>query len=192
MFTGKTEPGTHLLINGEFTYVEADGSFQKQITLFRPGIEQIELKASDKLGNEVTRIVQFFYGYTIQLWIGKAKVRNNAVEKEIPLAPFIREGKTMVSFRLVGEELKAKILFSTDDKTKQVNKVSYELDGSLILITIGDKRASVNGKEVLMEVPAYIVSGYTVVPLRFVTTGLGCKVEWEPMYQMITITYPVK
>lgn len=192
MFTGKTEPNTFLLINGEFTYVEVDGSFQKQITLFRPGLEHIEIKASDKLDNSVTRIVQFFYGYTIQLWIGKAKVRNNSVEKGIPLAPFIKEGSTMVPFRLIGEELKATILFSTDDKTKQVRKVSYELEGTLILITIGDKRASVNGKEVLMEVPASIVNGFTVVPLRFVTTGLGCNVEWEPTNQMITLQYPGK
>lgn len=37
----------------------------------------------------------------------------------------------------------------------------------------------VNGKEIKSETPAYIESGRTMVPLRFISEALGEKVEWE-------------
>lgn len=37
----------------------------------------------------------------------------------------------------------------------------------------------VNGKEIKSETPAYIESGRTMVPLRFISEALGEKVEWK-------------
>jgi hypothetical protein len=59
-----------------------------------------------------------------------------------------------------------------------------------IQLTINSKVALVNGKQVTLDVPAQIVKGSTVVPLRFVTEALGCEVGWESKAQIITITYP--
>jgi hypothetical protein len=186
---GKTEPSALLVINNEFVYVEEDGSFTKEINLSRVGIEQVEIIATDNLGNSTTRIIQFFYGYTILLKIGRVIARINTIEKQMPLAPFIQQDRTLVPFRFIGEELKAKVGYQVDNK-KTVKYVTYELGNTKIKLTIGSIKALVNGKEVNLEVPAQIIKGSTIVPLRFVTEGLGCSVQWEPITQNITILYP--
>jgi hypothetical protein len=66
----------------------------------------------------------------------------------------------------------------------------YELGTVKIKLTIGASDAIVNGSKVKLDVPAQIVKGSTVVPLRFVTESLGCALGWEPKAQIITITYP--
>ena len=49
-----------------------------------------------------------------------------------------------------------------------------------VTLNIGDDRAMVNEKEVMMDLAAFLVSGRTMVPLRFFENALQAKVEWEP------------
>lgn len=190
LLRGKTESSAVLVINGEFVLVEEDGSFSKEISLSRVGVEQVEIIATDSLSNTTTRIVQFFYGYTIQLKIGSTTAKNNTIEKKMVLAPSIQKGRTLLPFRFIGEELKAKVGYQVDQKTKAVQYVTYELGTLNIKLTIGSMKATVNGKEVALDAPVQLIKNTTVVPLRFVAENLGCSVEWEPIYQTITIQYP--
>jgi hypothetical protein len=126
----------------------------------------------------------------IILQIGSTKATTNGEEKVVPQAPFIQKGKTLVPFRFIGQELQAKIGFTQDPKTKFVKTVSYDLGTTKILLTIGAMKALVNGKEVELDVPAQIIKGTTVVPLRFVSENLGCTLGWDGKTQTITIQYP--
>lgn len=49
-----------------------------------------------------------------------------------------------------------------------------------VTLTIGSKSAVVNKKEVMMDLAAFLVSGRTMVPLRFFEKALNASVEWEP------------
>lgn len=49
-----------------------------------------------------------------------------------------------------------------------------------VTLTIGSKSALVNQKEVMMDLAAFLVSGRTMVPLRFFEKALSASVEWEP------------
>ena len=49
-----------------------------------------------------------------------------------------------------------------------------------VTLTIGSKSALVNQKEVMMDLAAFLVSGRTMVPLRFFEKALNASVEWEP------------
>lgn len=49
-----------------------------------------------------------------------------------------------------------------------------------VTLTIGSKNALVNQKEVMMDLAAFLVSGRTMVPLRFFEKALSASVEWEP------------
>ncbi len=49
-----------------------------------------------------------------------------------------------------------------------------------VTLTIGSKSAMVNQKEVMMDLAAFLVSGRTMVPLRFFEKALNASVEWEP------------
>lgn len=128
----------------------------------------------------------------IQLTIGSTEAIVNGEAKTLLLAPFIQKGYTLVPFRFIGESLHATIDFTTDPTSKQVKTVTYELEDTEIVLTIGSLRAMVNGKEILLDVPPQIKNGTTVVPLRFVSTNLGCKIDWDPVQLKITLSYPEK
>lgn len=189
--TGKTDdPTAQLLVDGEVAYVEADGSFSFDLTLKQVGKVKVLLEATDPIGNVNKKELDFWFGYTVILQVGNKVGKTNDIEKTMNVAPFIQKGKTLVPFRFIGEQLNAKIDYTPDPKTKLVRDVMYELGTVKIKLTIGATDALVNGSKVKLEVPAQIVKGSTVVPLRFVTESLGCALGWEPKAQVITITYP--
>lgn len=53
-------------------------------------------------------------------------------------------------------------------------------DVPLIEITIGSTTAIVDGREVQLDVPAQIINGRAMVPVRFVSEALGRRVDYEP------------
>ncbi len=61
-----------------------------------------------------------------------------------------------------------------------------------ITLRIGADVATVDGRAVTLDAPARIVPpGRTVVPLRFVSEALGCRVDWDGDTQTVTITQEV-
>lgn len=57
-----------------------------------------------------------------------------------------------------------------------------------INITIGSRKASVNGKTKTLDVAPRAENGVTLVPIRFVAEALGCEVEYNAKTKEITIT----
>ncbi|MDF2440360.1 MAG: iron complex transport system substrate-binding protein [Abditibacteriota bacterium] len=49
-----------------------------------------------------------------------------------------------------------------------------------VTLTIGREEAVVNQKDVMMDLAAFLLSGRTMVPIRFFEKALQAKVEWEP------------
>jgi hypothetical protein len=189
--TGKIDdPSALLLINGEIADTDSDGSFSFTLQIKGHGKIHLTLEATDRIGNTNTKIVDFWFGYTMVLQIGSKTATNNGIQKLLTVAPFIQNGKTLVPFRFIGEQLGAEIDFTLDPPTNRVKTVSYMLGTITIRLTIGDNIAFVNGHKVLLDVPAYITTGTTVVPLRFVAESLGCNLNWNSESQTITILYP--
>ncbi len=186
--TGKTDPTALLQINGEIIPVGLDGFFRYELN--HTGLFELVLTATDPVGNTNSKVMDVWYGYTIILQIGSLKASTNEENILLNVAPLIQKSKTLVPFRFIGEQLNATISYTTDPKTKLVKTVSYVLGNTTIVLTIGANKALVNGKSIPLDVPAQIMKGTTVVPLRFITENLNCKVEWEPKAQLITITYP--
>jgi hypothetical protein len=91
----------------------------------------------------------------------------------------------MVPLRFIGEALGAKVDWDNAER-----KVTYTLYGRTIELWIDKSTALVNGDPVVVDPAPYIVSGRTVVPLRFVSENLGAAVEWESKTQRITIKFP--
>jgi len=88
--------------------------------------------------------------------------------------PIIVEGRTLVPLRAIFEGLGAQV--SWDDTTKTATGIK---DGKEIKITINNTVAKVDGKDVTLDVPAQIVNSRTLVPVRFISESLGCKVDWN-------------
>lgn len=89
--------------------------------------------------------------------------------------PFMDENdRTLVPVRFVAENLGAKVGWH-----EQLNRVDIALDGKYISLTIGEKKAFLNGNDVVFDTAAVIKDNRTFVPLRFVSEALGETVEWD-------------
>ncbi|BCM91098.1 hypothetical protein IAD21_02962 [Abditibacteriota bacterium] len=64
------------------------------------------------------------------------------------------------------------------DATKK--EVVAKKGASTIRVKIGSKSATVNNKEVMMQLAAFLFEGRTMVPARFFEEGLDAQVEWNP------------
>ena len=99
------------------------------------------------------------------------------------VAPIETSGRTLVPMRAIGEALGARVDYFDEDKSIIVTK------GNLVIkLTIDSKTVSVNGVVSELDVPATVVDGRTLVPLRFVGESLKATVEWvgETRYVLIT------
>jgi len=72
-------------------------------------------------------------------------------------------------------------------------KVTIVRKGTTLSLWIGKNPANLNGKSVKIDTNAkvvpIIVSGRTLLPLRFVAEALALDVGWDSKTQVITITY---
>lgn len=97
--------------------------------------------------------------------------------------PTIEQGRTLVPMRAIFEALGVKV--SWDGKTRTVTATKGQ---TRVWLTVGVKTAYKNGAVITLDVPARIVNGRTLVPLRFVSEALGCSVHWDAKSQTVTIT----
>jgi len=119
----------------------------------------------------------------IQITIGSTKAYVNSKETSLDQPPVIENGRTLVPFRFIGEALGAEIGWDPVKKT-----VSYVLGDMNIILTIGSTTAFVNSIATKLDVAPKILSGRTVVPVRFISETIGAKVDWNSSTKMVTVT----
>ena len=107
--------------------------------------------------------------------------------KVFDVMPVLINDRTMVPLRGIFETLGAEV--GWDDATWTVTATKGE---TTVVLQIDNKTAKVNGKEIELDVPATLVSERTMVPVRFVSESLGCKVDWIDETQTVVITSHVK
>lgn len=111
------------------------------------------------------------------------KITIDGVQLTTDQAPVMSANRTMVPLRGVFEALDAKVLWKQSTKTVTAMK-----DGTTIVLPLGSRTATINGKSITLDVPAKSIKGRTVVPLRFVSEALGEKVGWNSSTKTVSIT----
>jgi len=97
--------------------------------------------------------------------------------------PFIDDnGRTQVPVRFVSEALGAEVGWEGSTKTVTISQGDKE-----IKIVIGKKDYTINGEKSLMDTEALLKEDRTFVPVRFVSEGLGAKVDWDPAVRTVYI-----
>ncbi|MEW9669935.1 copper amine oxidase N-terminal domain-containing protein [Ammoniphilus sp. 3BR4] len=96
-------------------------------------------------------------------------------------------GRTMVPARFVAEKLGAKVEWNGT-----LEQVTFLHKGRTIILTIGQKQARVNGKDILMDAPAVIKNDRTMVPLRFISELFEAQVEWKEERDLAVVTQAAK
>ncbi|WP_179295459.1 copper amine oxidase N-terminal domain-containing protein [Bacillus sp. FJAT-45350] len=93
------------------------------------------------------------------------------------------ENRTLVPLRSIFEELGANVHW--DAATK---KITATKGSTKVILTVNSRHTSVNGKAVVIDVPAQVQKGRTLVPLRFVSEAMGASVDWDSQLYMATIS----
>jgi len=97
--------------------------------------------------------------------------------------PFIDDnGRTQVPVRFVSEALGAEVGWEGSTKTVTISQGDKE-----IKIVIGKKDYTINGEKNLMDTEALLKEERTFVPVRFVSEGLGARVDWDPAVRTVYI-----
>ncbi|MCR2803352.1 stalk domain-containing protein [Paenibacillus soyae] len=90
-------------------------------------------------------------------------------------APIVKNGRTLVPFRKLFETFGFTVNWVDKDG---VRKATGTKTGLSIELPINGKFASVNGRQVELDVPAQLVNGRTMIPLRFVAENSGYEVSF--------------
>ncbi len=92
------------------------------------------------------------------------------------------KGSTLVPMRGIFEALGATVKF---DKATQT--VYGQKGATAIILPLGALTATVNGQPQSLPLPAQLINGTTLVPLRFISQSLGASVGWNPASSTVTI-----
>lgn len=84
-------------------------------------------------------------------------------------------GRVLVPLRAGGENLGAEVEWKAKEKL-----ITLKLDNKVVEITVDSKTAKVNGNKTTLDVPAKLVDGRTLVPIRFISESFSKTVEWHP------------
>lgn len=97
--------------------------------------------------------------------------------------PQVLMGRIVVPLRGIFEKIGAYVEYDP-----ALHLITAHYQNQSIEIHMGNKIANVNGAEVLMEVPASIIEGSAMVPLRFLAESLGATVQFDQPTNTVAIT----
>lgn len=165
--------------NQDFSLV-ADGTILKQIPDF-------EIVDYSKIGRyEVVEQDADFEEEdsfkTIILTIGSDQMYQGDEVVTLDVPAQVVNDRTLVPLRAIFEALGATVEW--DENIKTVTSVK---DDITIKLTIGSDKLYKNGEETVLDVPAQVINDRTLVPVRAVSEGFGCLVEWIAESEQVMI-----
>jgi Predicted kinase related to dihydroxyacetone kinase len=114
--------------------------------------------------------------------VNPIKVKINGAPVLLNEAPQYNKDKIVIPAKEIAEKLGAS--FSFNDKAKSAKIVKGKTS---IVLTTGSKTANVNGKAVILDVPASMVNGTVMVSAKFIVEKLGAKYTWDSITKTISI-----
>lgn len=135
-------------------------------------------------GNMITDKYDLHSGYGIPILppVDKKYVRMTIDSKDykidgehytMDVAPFIIDGRTFVPIAFAALALGAKVEWVSKTKTIIIKK-----DDTVLMMTIGSRNYTINGKPYVMDAAPFIKNDRTFVPIAFIALALNCKVGW--------------
>lgn len=93
---------------------------------------------------------------------------------QLDVSPVLEQGRTLVPLRAIFEALGADVVWNSATQSVTATKGTTTLS-----LQLGNITAQKNGVSITLQVPAKIIGGRTMVPLRFVGEALGAGVNWD-------------
>lgn len=128
----------------------------------------------------IEHVMRYYYD---RLAYRSAKVRvNGKLVKFEDQAPIIEESRTLVPIRALSQTLGAKVKWNSEKRQAEIVKNEKN-----IVIPIDSKTVYINGQAAELDVPAEILNGRTMVPLRFAAEALGIAIAWDQDTKTVNI-----
>ncbi len=121
---------------------------------------------------------------TIEVIIGKNTGTVNGKSVTLEQGALITNGRTLVPLRFIAEAMGATVGWDAATKTANLT-----LADNQIALAIGKTVAKVNGYDVILDAPAAIVNGKTLVPVRFVAESMGATTAWDAASKKVTVQF---
>lgn len=102
---------------------------------------------------------------------------------EFDQKPLIHNGRTIVPLRAIFEALGARVEWDQATSTA----TSYK-DDVVVSLTINNDILLKNGEKIVLDVPALLVNGRTMVPVRAISEAFGLEVGWDSAANSVVIT----
>jgi len=140
----------------------------------------------------------------VELQIERSWCRVNDKPTKLPVAPYLKEGRTMVPVRFFAEVLGYTVDYDfSDPAMKKVmiyipdnvsnaamdEKQQSEKNRPFITLFIDQTTVIIGGISVEMDTTPELVKGTTMVPLRFVAQTLGYYVDWKDPLVKLTSSF---
>lgn len=106
----------------------------------------------------------------------------DGVQLKTDQPPVMVQGRVMLPLRAIFEALDASV--DWDRKKQTVTAIKGD---TTVVLKIKSRVAIINNQTVTLDVPAQILGGRTMVPVRFVSEALGQDVDWNTRSQVVTI-----
>lgn len=113
----------------------------------------------------------------------KANVTLDGVRVDTENLARVVNGRTMIPVRCLAEQLGATVWYDSSLKAACISRA-----GVLIVMPIGSKTCTVNGKPFQMDIAPYIENGRTMIPARYVSELFGQSIVWVPEGRIAAVT----
>ncbi len=190
LVTGVTEKGATVTVNGNKATVDENGNFTYSILNINNkegNLYAITVIARDAAGNESKKIINVKYikTTTITLQIGNTKALVNTSVVTLKVSPIIRNNRTLVPLRFIGEAFGAEIDW---DGIFQI--IDIKMGSDKVRLQIGKKFGEINGKKIELDAAPIIYKDKTMVPIRFISEAFNADIHWDKDTKTIVIIYP--
>jgi hypothetical protein len=116
----------------------------------------------------------------------KLVVNGEAVDFTGDQEPVIKDGRTLVPFRAAFEKMGAKVNWFEDTRYCEASYGDFNVG-----IAIGSNEVNLgDGQDIESDVPAQIINGRTMVPLRVLSESIGATVDWDNATRTVTVSTP--
>ena len=96
--------------------------------------------------------------------------------------PVAEDNRVLVPLRSIFEAMGATVEWDNDTQT-----VTSTRGDKTVVLSIGSDQLYVNGEARTLDVPAKIINGKTMVPVRAIAEAFDCEVDWNQEYQRVYI-----
>lgn len=110
------------------------------------------------------------------------RLRVGGKEIKTDVAPVLINGRTLVPVRAIFESLDANVIWDESSQTVTAKKEDTEIS-----LKINSNEMTVNGKTKTLEVPAQLISGRTMVPVRAASEAFGNEVIWNEKTRTVKV-----